>query len=202
MNDVGAASGEELDGAPRVSGREAGRRWWRQLPLLAGLVVLWMVLWGQVSVVSALSGIVAAIVVTRFFYLPPVELSGRLNLWYLAVFLVRFFADVVSSSFQVAFQGLDPRPIPRSSVVKVQLRTRSDLILTLEAIAISLIPGSLVVEADRERGILFLHAFPTRTLADVDAIRRSALAMEERLVLAIGSAEDLAHLRGEATIDE
>lgn len=195
-------NGPGLDGKAGggdVSNGEVRRRFWQQLPLLVALVLLWMILWSQFSWLSLLTGIIVAVVVTRVFYLPPVELSGRLNLWYTLVFLVHFFFDVAVASFQVAFQALNPKPIPRSSVIGIQLRTRSDLIMTLDAIAMSLVPGSLVVEADRERSILYLHSFATETADDVEAMRRKVLVVEARIVRAIGSTADLDRIRkGEA----
>ena len=187
---------EEVKGR-EVSNGEVRRRFLQQLPLLVGLILLWMVLWNQFTVLSLLTGVAVAVIVTRVFYLPPVELPGRINPWYTLVFLAHFFLDVALASFQVAFQALNPRPIPRSSVIGIQLRTRSDLIMTLDAIAMSLVPGSLVVEADRERGILYLHTFATRTKDDVEAMRRKVLVVEARIVRAIGSREDLARI-GEA----
>lgn len=187
---------EEVKGR-EVSNGEVRRRLLQQLPLLVGLVLLWMVLWNQFTVLSLVTGVAVAVIVTRFFYLPPVELPGRINPWYTLVFLAHFFLDVALASFQVAFQALNPRPIPRSSVIGIQLRTRSDLIMTLDAIAMSLVPGSLVVEADRERGILYLHTFATRTKDDVEAMRRKVLVVEARIVRAIGSREDLVRI-GEA----
>ncbi|QYH37062.1 Na+/H+ antiporter subunit E [Salinibacterium sp. M195] len=173
---------------------------WTQLPLLLGLVLLWTVLWGQATWVSVITGFIVAITVTRVFYLPPAELSGRLNVWYLLVFLAHFFLDVAIASFTVAFQALNPRPIPASSVIGISLRTSSDLIMTLDAIAMSLVPGSLVVEADRERGILYLHTFATQTPEDIEGMRRKVLIVEARIVRAIGSKADLARIHeSEAT---
>ncbi len=180
---------------PRDGRREVRQRLWQQLPLLVALVVLWMVLWGQFTGLSLVTGIVVAVVVTRVFYLPPVELSGRINLWYTLVFLAHFFLDVAVASFQVAFQALAPKRIPHSSVIGIQLRTRSDLVMTLDAIAMSLVPGSLVVEADRERSILYLHTFATESQEDVEAMRRKVLVVEARIVRAIGSRANLARIR-------
>lgn len=182
-------------GRNEVSRREVGRRFLQQLPLLLGLVVLWMVLWGQFTLLSVVTGVIVAVSVTRFFYLPPADFSGRINPWFAAVFLVFFFADVAVASFQVAFQALSPRPIPRSSVIGIQLHTRSDLVMTLDAIAMSLVPGSLVVEVDRERSILYLHTFATRTHKDVEAMRRKVLVVEARIVRAIGSRADIQRVR-------
>ena len=183
------------EGQPGVSQPGVGRGILQQLPLLVALVVLWMVLWGQFTWLSLATGLLVAVIVTRVFYLPPVELSGRINLWHTLVFLVHFFLDVAAASFQVAFQALSPRRIPRSSVIGIQLRTRSDLIMTLDAIATSLVPGSLVVEADRERGILYLHTFATETQDDVEAMRRKVLVVEARIVRALGSRADLERIR-------
>lgn len=170
--------------------KEVGRRLWRQLPLLVALVALWMSLWGQLSWLSAISGLVVAITVTRVFYLPPVDLSGRFNIWYAAVFFFHFVRDIVFASFQVAYQAITPK-VPRSSIIAIQLRTRSDLIMTLDAIAMSLVPGSLVVDVDRERSILYLHTFDTESAKDVEAMRRQGLIVEARIVRALGSHDDL-----------
>ncbi len=189
-----ATRAAESHGA-RTTPREVRGNLWKQLPLLVGLVALWAVLWGNATWLTLITGIVVALAVTRVFYLPPAELSGRINPWYALVFLAHFLLDVAVASFTVAYQALNPRPIPRSSVIGIQLRTRSDLVMTLDALAMSLVPGSLVVEADRERGILYLHTFGTRTTDDVEAMRRKVLVVEARIVRAIGSRDDLELIR-------
>lgn len=194
------AVGPRAEAPRQATRREVRGNLWTQMPLLLGLVLLWTVLWGQATWISVITGFIVAITVTRVFYLPPAELSGRLNVWYLLVFLAHFFLDVAIASFTVAFQALNPRPIPASSVIGISLRTSSDLIMTLDAIAMSLVPGSLVVEADRERGILYLHTFATQTPEDIEAMRRKVLIVEARIVRAIGSKTDLARIHeSEAT---
>lgn len=193
-------SGSAPDTPNRASQTEVRGRFWQQLPLLLGLVLLWTVLWGQATLLSVLTGFVIAIVVTRVFYLPPADISGRLNVWYALVFLAHFLLDVAIASFTVAFQAVNPRPVPLSSVIGIQLRTRSDFVMTLDAIAMSLVPGSLVVEVDRERAILYFHTFDTQDAADVEAMRKKVLVVETRLVRAIGSKADLARIQeSEAT---
>jgi len=167
------------------------QRLWQQTPLLVGLVLLWMLLWGSLSLLNLVTGILIALLVTRVFFLPPVELSGRINVIWLAIFLGRFFTDLVFASFQVAYQAMRPSTIAQSSLIAVQLVTRSDFLLTLTSIALSLVPGSLVVEVDRERSILYLHALNTRTMDDVDAVRTQALRVEYLIVRVLGSVDDL-----------
>ena len=168
-----------------------------QLPLLIWLVVLWMLLWGAFSWLNLVTGALIALLVTRVFYLPPIQLSGRLNLWWAFVFAVRFTYDLFAASIQVAWLAVDPRSIPSSSVVAVSLRSRSDLIMTLVSIAISLVPGSLVVEADRLRGVLYVHVLNTRNSGDVTDARASVLAVEGRIVKALGSRQDVELVRSQ-----
>ena len=165
-----------------------------QVPLIVVLVILWMLLWGNPSWLNLVTGLVLAVFVTRVFYLPPVDLTGRLNLWYLAVFVGRFSWQLVTASFLVAAQAFAPRPVSRNAVVAVQLATRSDLIMTLTSITLSLIPGSLVLEADRENSILYLHVLNTPDLDAVEKAREQVLLIERRIVRALGSHADLERL--------
>jgi multicomponent Na+:H+ antiporter subunit E len=72
--------------------------------------------------------------------------------------------------------------------------TRSDLIMTLTSITLSLIPGSLVLEADRENSILYLHVLNTPDLDAVEKAREQVLLIERRIVRALGSHADLERL--------
>ena len=83
---------------------------WRQLPFFVWLIALWMLLWGQFTVLAFVTGLIAAVVVTRVFRLPPVELSGRVNLWYGLVFVLAFLGALVRGSLTVAWQVLDLAP--------------------------------------------------------------------------------------------
>ena len=176
---------------PRPSAHEVGRSLLRQLPLLVGLVVLWMFLWNQLTVLSAVTGVLVALLVTRVFFLPPVELSGRFNLGWALVFVVRFLADLVVASVEVAWKAVRPRGVTSNAIVAVQLHTRSDFVMTLVAEAASLVPGSLVVEADRERSILYMHALAVEDADGVEQVRASVLGFEKRIARALGSADDL-----------
>jgi multicomponent Na+:H+ antiporter subunit E len=175
-------------------------RLWRQLPFFFWLIALWMLLWGQFTVVAFITGLVVAVFVTSVFRLPPVELSGRLNLWYGLVFVVTFFGALVRGSLLVAWQVIDPWKRVGSAVIAVQLRTDDDLIMTHTGVTASLIPGSLIVEADRDRRILYLHVLGPRTDADIASQKRAVLGWEARIVRAVGSREQLAVIRA-AEID-
>ncbi|MBT2484125.1 MULTISPECIES: Na+/H+ antiporter subunit E [unclassified Microbacterium] len=170
--------------------RDTRRHLWRdvrlQLPFLAWLVVLWMLLWAQFTPLAFLTGLVVAVFVTRVFRLPTVALSGRVNLWYAALFVGRFLFAVLRGALSVTAQVFDFRRQPGTAIVAVPLRYADDLVMTHVAVTASLIPGSLIVEADRDRRILYLHVIGVRTTADVDKQRAGVLRWERRIVRALG----------------
>lgn len=175
------------------------RHLWRdvgaQLPFLGWLVVLWMLLWAQFTVLSFLTGLVVAIFVTRVFRLPTVALSGRINFWYAALFVVQFLFAVLQGALYVTVQVFDFRRQPGAAIIAVPLRYADDLVMTHVAVTSSLIPGSLVVEADRDRRILYLHVIGVRSAADVEKQREGVLIWERRIVRALGSPAQYRALR-------
>ncbi|MCM3778543.1 Na+/H+ antiporter subunit E [Microbacterium hydrocarbonoxydans] len=171
--------------------KESGRHIWRdigvQLPFLAWLVVLWMLLWSQFTVLAFLSGLIVAVFVTRVFRLPTVELSGRINLWFGALFVVQFLAAMIRGALAVTAQVFDLRHQPGAAIIAVPLRYADDLMMTHVSVVSSLIPGSLIVEADRDRRILYLHVIGVRSAHDVEKQREGVLRWERRIVRALGA---------------
>ncbi|MCW2163033.1 multisubunit sodium/proton antiporter, MrpE subunit [Microbacterium hydrothermale] len=166
-----------------------------QLPLLLWLIALWMLLWGQFTWLAFVTGLVMAVFVTRVFRLPPVELSGRINLWYGLIFVVTFLGAVIKGSLIVAWQVLDVRRQPGAAIIAVPLRVDDDVIMAHTAVTASLIPGSLIVDVDRENRTLYLHTIGVRSDADAEHQRRIVLGWEARITRAVGSREELQELR-------
>lgn len=180
-----------------VSKRGAVRDLLLQLPFLLWLVVLWMLLWHQFTPLALVSGLIVAIFVTRVFRLPTVELVGRVNLWYVLVFVVLFLGAVVAGAISVAIQVFDFRRQPGAAIIEIPLRYADDIVMTHVAVTASLIPGSLVAESDRDRRILYLHVIGVRNRADVDAFRDGVLRWEKRIVRAVGSPEQYRALKAD-----
>ncbi|MDF2444601.1 MAG: multicomponent Na+:H+ antiporter subunit [Subtercola sp.] len=167
----------------------------------AGLVLLWMLLWGQFTWLAAVTGILLAALVSVVFYLPAVRLSGRFNVGRGAVLLGVLLFDIVFASLQIAWSAIRPRYTPSNAIIVVPLVTRSDLIMTFTAVIVGLVPGSIVLDIDRDEGTLHLHALNVASATEVPALKRAVLAAERRLILAVGSADDLARL-GKSTSEE
>lgn len=167
-----------------------------ELPLLVGLVVLWMMLWQEASLLSFVSGLIVSIVMMRVFYLPPVELAGRFNPWYALQYLGYFLWNLSRASWEVAWLAVRPGPVPKTSIIAVRLRTKSDFILTIVGLTISLIPGSLVAEVDRFGSTLFLHVLNTPTQKSITKMRHDVATIERLLILTLGSKAEVKAVRG------
>lgn len=166
-----------------------------ELPLLFGLMVLWVMLWQDISLLSVVSGLVVSIFVMRLFYLPPVELAGRFNLWWMLRYLVYFFWHLSVASWQVAWLAVKPGPVPRTSIIAVQLHTKSDFIITMVGLTNSLIPGSLVAEVDRFASTLYLHVLDMPTRKEIDQMRADVYQVERLLIFAIGSKAEVERVK-------
>lgn len=175
--------------------RSAWRQLWKQLPFFLWLILLWMLLWGQFTPLALITGTLVAIVTTRVFRLPPVELSGRINLWYGLVFVVTFLGALIVGSLQVAWQVWNWRRQPGAAIIAVPLRTDDDLIMTHVGVTASLIPGSLVAQTDRDNRILYLHVIGVRDDADIEKQRAGVFKWEDRIVRAVGSREQYQQLK-------
>ena len=165
-----------------------------QLPLLAWLVVVWILLWGTFSWANVVSGVVVALLIMVLLPLPPVVGGTRVRPLSLLRFVGHFLADLAVSGAQVAWRAVGPSGVQQGAIVRVQLRADSDLLLTAVAETISLVPGSLVLDLDREERLMAVHLLHVDDLADVERQRADVLAVEDRIVRAFGTAEDIAAL--------
>ena len=167
----------------------------RQLPLIAWLALLWMLLWGTWSWANLLSGLLVAVLVTWLLPLPPVVEHARFRPLAVLRLVGWFVWDLLVSSAHVAWLSLRPGPA-RAAVIDVQLRTDSDLLLTLITNTVNLVPGALVLDVDRTSRRLLVHVLLVRDEREVERQRRTVLVVEERVVKAFGSAREVAALDG------
>lgn len=165
---------------------------WRDQGIAAGwLVLVWNLLWGDFSWGNLVGGLAVGLAVLTFFPLPPVTFGGRIRPLAVLDFAVRFLAELVSASAHVAWIAVRIGYQPRGAIIAVPLRVRTDLNLTLTAEAISLVPGTLILEVDRATGTLYVHVLDVRGPADLTASRDRIREVETRIVRAIGSEAEL-----------
>lgn len=163
-----------------------------EVPLLAWLVIVWGALWQDFSPGNLLFGAIIALIVTRLFYLPPVELSGRFNVLHAVRYAFVFVWHVAVASFELLWLALAKGPRVRSAVVAVPLRSHADLMVTATGHMTSLIPGSMVVDVDRANATLYVHFINVEDAAGAERVRRQVLDAEAELIRIMGTEEELA----------
>lgn len=167
------------------------------LPLLTGLVVLWLLLWGDVSWANVLSGLAVGLLATLVLPLPALRAPVRLRPLRVLALLARFAVDLVRASAQVAWLAVRPGRQPRNSVVGVPLHSGSDLFVAVTAQLTSLVPGSVIVEIGPRPGEeqpvwIYVHALGVADPAARDRARAAVRATERRVVRALATHDALA----------
>jgi multicomponent Na+:H+ antiporter subunit E len=167
---------------------------------IATIALAWVLMWDRLSWGNVVNGILVGLFVTYAFPLPSIEFSGRLRPHRVAWLIVRFLGDLVAATWQVSRLAVGTRR-PRNAVVEVQLRSRSDFYLTLVAELIALVPGSVVIDARRSTSVLYLHLLDVGRDGAIEAQRRHVLVVEERVVRALGSREEIAAIEAAKLTD-
>jgi len=128
-----------------------------RLWVVCWLVLVWILLWGTFSAANILSGLLVALVIILLLPLPVVPVEGKVHPLSLVRLIVTVGYYLVLSSLQVAYLAVRPGPPPLSAVLRAHLAVKSDLVLALAVNIFNLIPGSIVLEIDQTRRMLYMH---------------------------------------------
>ncbi|WP_347756652.1 Na+/H+ antiporter subunit E [Agrococcus sp. ProA11] len=157
-----------------------------------GLAIVWVLLWGDLSLGAALWGILVALVIQLLFPLPDVpELRYFRPIGFARLVVVTLWGLSVSS-FLVAVKVLAFWRPTQNAIVRVPLRSSSMFITAITAELITLVPGSIALDAG-ERWVL-VHVFDASTPERIERARRSAGDTEATALRAFGTAADRALL--------
>ena len=146
------------------------------------LLLLWIALWGEVSVANVLSGVLVVAIVSwlfahdrpRRYVMRPVP-ALRL--------LLHVLVSLVGSSVRVVFAVLFPtRERIATSVQSVALQQGSVLVGAVVANAITLTPGTMSLDLDESTLVLSVHVLG---LVDPDEFRRDVLQLENLVARAV-----------------
>lgn len=158
---------------------------------LALLTIVWILLNGELSGANLVAGLLIAIIVTVLFPMPAIVWPGRIRPWGVLCLLVTLIWDLARASVQLAILALSWRRLPRSGIVSVSLSSDADLYQVATGTLLSIVPGSVVVEARWRTRTLYMHIVDMSPDA-VAVEQRAALRAELRVLRACGSAADMA----------
>lgn len=151
--------------------------------MLCWLTVVWVLLWGHITVANVLAGLAVAVGITVLLPLPQVPVQGRLYLPALLRLVLQVGYYLVQSSIQMAWLAVRPGPPPLTAVLRARLNLQSELILALAVNVINLIPGSIVLEIDLDRRMIYVHVLDVGSDRSVARFYRQ-IAEVERLMIA------------------
>jgi multicomponent Na+:H+ antiporter subunit E len=166
------------------------RRWVLRIWLICWLVAVWILLWGNISVANVLSGLAVALLITVLLPMPVVPIEGRLHPWSLVKLIVVVIRSLVVSSLQVAWLAIRPGAPPMSAVLRARLNVKSDLVLALAVNAINLTPGTMVLEIDRDRRLVYVHVLDVGSSRAVQRFYRELDELERLLIASFERDED------------
>jgi len=160
------------------------RTWTLRIWTLVWLTLVWLLLWGTVSVANVLSGLVVALGITLLLPLPSVPVQGRLHplsLLWLALHVAWWLAQ---SSIQVAWLAIRPGKPPLSAVLRGHLALKSDLVLALAVNIMNLTPGTIVLEIDQARRLVYVHVLDVGSKRSVERFYRQLVQLERLMIAA------------------
>jgi multicomponent Na+:H+ antiporter subunit E len=150
--------------------------------VLCWLMLVWILLWGTVSAANILSGLAIALLITLLLPLPAVPVEGKLHPLALLRLVATVFYYLALSSVQVAWLAVKPGPPPLSAVLRAHVAVKSDLVLALSVNIFNLIPGSIVLEIDQTRRMLYMHVLDVGSDRAVNRFYRQVAVVERLLV--------------------
>lgn len=153
-----------------------------RLFVLGWTTLVWVLLWGTFSIANILGGLAVSIIIMVLLPLPRVPVEGRVHLLSAVRLGAYIFIESIRSTISVGWLAIRPSPPPVTGVLRCRLTIKSDLVLTLWTDIMNNIPGTMVLEIDQVRRIVYVHVLDVSTDRAVAEFYRSARLIERLLI--------------------
>lgn len=141
----------------------------------------WVPDW-QHLVVGMFIAAFVALMTGDLFIQRPYVLKHPLRYWYFMVqYLPNFLWEVIKANLDVAYRVLHPKLPINPGIVKVKTTLKSDTALTFLANSITLTPGTLSVDIDRDNGVLYIHWIDVKA-KDVESATKIIVTRFEKIL--------------------
>ncbi len=161
-----------------------------RLWVIVWLAGVWVLLWGEVTAANVLGGLAVALVILLLMPLPQLPVEGRLHPLSALALVSRVAFDLAVSSVEVAWLAVRPGPPPKTAILRAHVRIKSDLVLGLLVDAINVVPGTIVLEVDRHRRLLYIHVLDAHSPRAVDRFYRNVSRLERMFIRAFERDDD------------
>jgi multicomponent Na+:H+ antiporter subunit E len=148
----------------------------------AALMLLWLALWGDVSVANIGSGVLVVTMI-NWLFVEDLAVTYRLRIWPAVRLLAFVLQSLVVSSFRVLLAVVRPNPKRiATSVQHVTLQSGSPFVGAIVANAITLTPGTMSIELDPQSMLLSIHVLGE---VEPDAFQQEVPSLEQRVMRAV-----------------
>ncbi len=117
----------------------------------------WVPDWQHLIVGIFVSAFVAFMTGDLFIQRPHVLKHPMRYVYFIFWYLPVFVWEIIKANIDVAYRVLHPALPINPGIVKVKTKLKSDTALTFLANSITLTPGTMSVDIDPERGVLYIH---------------------------------------------
>ncbi len=142
---------------------------------ILAMALTWMFLKGSLALFSFLEGLffaALAVFITRTIIKPETpetfpKVLRRLPSYVL--YLGFFIKSVIQGNLDVVYRVVHPRLPVYPGILTVDIEGMSELEVAMMANTITLTPGTLTMDVDMEKGLMFVHTINAR---DLEGVRR------------------------------
>lgn len=125
---------------------------------------------------------IVAFITGDLFITRPHNLKHPLRYWYFFVYyLPTFLWECFKANLDVAYRVLHPTLPINPGIVKVKTSLKTDTALTFLANSITLTPGTMSVDIDKDNGFLYIHWIDVKC-SDIDGASKIIVEKFERIL--------------------
>jgi len=141
----------------------------------------WVPDWQHVLVGVFIAALVAFITGDLFIQRPHVLKHPMRYFYFIFWYLPVFLWEVVKANIDVAYRVIHPKLPIKPGIVKITTALKSDTALTFLANSITLTPGTLSVDIDTEKAVLYVHWISVKT-KDTETATKIIVERFERIL--------------------
>lgn len=152
---------------------------------ILSLIVWCLLSWvpdAQDFIVGVFVSIFVAFMIGDLFVKRPHVLKHPLRYWYFLVYYLPVFLwECFKANIDVAYRVIHPGLPINPGIVKVKTGLKTDTALTFLANSITLTPGTLSVDIDKDDGVLYIHWIDVKA-KDVESATRIIVERFEKIL--------------------
>jgi multicomponent Na+:H+ antiporter subunit E len=127
------------------------------------------------------ASIVAFMMGDLVIHRPHLMLHLRRYVYFIFLYVPVFLWEVLKANIDVAYRVVHPELPINPGIVKVKTSLQSDIALTLLANSITLTPGTMSVDIDKDKSVLYIHWIDVRS-RDIEVATRIIVERFEKIL--------------------